>query len=355
MHTKKPTYITCMLILCALMLIFMCTKKASFSDLENKALKSKPILNIHNIYKGDFTKDTDAYIEDHIPFRESFVKLNAITDWFFNKKEKNDVIIAQDGYLFEETQGTEQNIQFNLNAIQQFAFKNAYLMLIPSAMDIYPEKLPIGYPFTSGFEKITQAPLKNIRLINLHNVFLKHKAENLFYKSDHHWTAQGAKLAYEEFCNMLNLPILNNCILQEVPNYLGSYYAKTSALNTKPENLSYWSNTNAKLFVDGKELPLQDSEKLMGRDKYVALLQGNPPYSILKGNGKGKLFVIKDSYANAILPLIAQNFEEIHIIDLRYYKDDIQKLQEQVQADVTLLIYGVRSISKERSIGFALQ
>ena len=48
-------------------------------------------------------------------------------------------------------------------------------------------------------------------------------------------------------------------------------------------------------------------------------LYGNNSYTTIQGSGKGKLLVIKDSYANCLVPYLAQHYAQIGVIDPRGY------------------------------------
>ena len=57
-------------------------------------------------------------------------------------------------------------------------------------------------------------------------------------------------------------------------------------------------------------------------DKYLTFLDGNHSLVTIKtGNPGGKLLLIKDSFAHCAAPFLAENFSEIYMIDLRYFKE----------------------------------
>lgn len=350
----RITYYLSIALLLLLALLFLLMEKSGFSSLENRSLASFPQISMEGLIDGSNTKQIDSFIEDHFPLRTAFVKINAVLETLFRRSEKNDVIIGKSGYLFERSEDSQKNIAFNLEAIRDFAeHRQVYLMIVPNSSLIYSAYLPQGYPLVSAYQTILDYPMENVTKVPLLSNFLEHKAEKLYYRTDHHWTAVGAELAYQTLMRLWNKES-QTLTMQSASPFLGSYYAKTLTTRTTPEEFSYWVNPAATYMMDGREATWIDEKKLASNDKYAALLQGNPARAQVKGSGQGKLLLFKDSFANAIVPLLAQNFAQIEIIDLRYYADDVQALTKELNADRILFLYGERSISKERSIGFAL-
>lgn len=353
-NNKKITYTLSMILLLILVFLFFILPKNSFSPLENRALSKRPVWSLETLWSGSYTHAIDTYIEDHFPLRTIFIKINALLESIMNRTEKNDVLIGKDGFLFEIGSESAQNIKFNLESIDAFV-KNldVTFLLVPNSSRVYTEKLPIGYTAGTGYQEILNFPLENINFTEILPELLAKKNEKLYYRSDHHWTNLGAEIAYIKLMEHWGLE--RKQLPEEIyPNFLGSYYAKTLSNRTHAENFSYWVQTKASYSIEGKASAWVNEDKLKSNDKYAALMNGNPARAEILGNGEGKLLIFKDSYANALLPLLAENFASIEIVDLRYFSGNIPKLVKELQTDKILFLYGERSISKERSIGFAL-
>lgn len=343
-----------MFLLTLLVFLFFLLPKESFSNLENRSLSTYPKWSLNAFLNGSYTHSIDSYIADHFPLRTFFIKINAYLESMMNRTEKNEVLIGKNGYLFEIGNESKQNIRFNLESIDAFAKgRNVTLLVVPNSSRVYSEMLPNGYLPSSTYEEILNFPMENLNVTEILSDLLARKSEKLYYRTDHHWTALGAELGYRR--------LIKNWKLTEkrlpeilIPNFLGSYYAKTLSNRTQPENFTYWEQSRASYFVDEMRTPWVNVEKLQSNDKYATLMNGNPAKAKILGTGDGKLLVFKDSFANALLPLLAENFAEIEIVDLRYYAGNISNLVDELQADQILFLYGERSISKEHSIGFAL-
>jgi len=88
-------------------------------------------------------------------------------------------------------------------------------------------------------------------------------------------------------------------------------------------------------------------EYLEKKDKYSVFLGGNHSVDVVKNsavsNGR-KLLIIKDSYANSMVPFLATNFQEIHIIDPRYYNQDIYDYIQQNAITDTAAVYSIKQL-----------
>ena len=61
---------------------------------------------------------------------------------------------------------------------------------------------------------------------------------------------------------------------------------------------------------------------------------------------------MKDSYANCEIPYLCRNFSEIHVVDLRYYKESIAAYIENNGIDVAVVSYSVANFSEDTNIYF---
>lgn len=68
-----------------------------------------------------------------------------------------------------------------------------------------------------------------------------------------------------------------------------------------------------------------DPDAMKERDKYAALMWGNAMKAELineQATG-GTLLLLRDSFANALMPYLSQHYKHVIAIDPRYYKKDI--------------------------------
>ena len=70
----------------------------------------------------------------------------------------------------------------------------------------------------------------------------------------------------------------------------------------------------------------------------------------MKENPQKKLLVIKDSFANCFVPFLMENYDEITMIDLRYYRKSVRKLLEENQFDRALVLYEMSNFAQDTNI-----
>ena len=101
--------------------------------------------------------------------------------------------------------------------------------------------------------------------------------------------------------------------------------------------------------VDGK---LYDFSYLEKKDKYSMFMGGNCPlHEIVTGaEGKPSLLIIRDSYTDSLIPFLLEDYSEIHVLDLRYYRASLKAYIEQYDFDQVLVCYSVSNFSTDANI-----
>ncbi|MBQ5783099.1 MAG: hypothetical protein IIV99_06935, partial [Oscillospiraceae bacterium] len=110
--------------------------------------------------------------------------------------------------------------------------------------------------------------------------------------------------------------------------------------------MTYIEN-DSEIEIMGEVNPIYEYEKLETRDKYAMFLRGNNNLSTIKGSGKGKILVIKDSYANCFVPFLTNDFEQVDVIDLRFYKSSVKQLIAEQEYEQVLILYNSETIDTD--------
>ncbi len=171
----------------------------------------------------------------------------------------------------------------------------------------------------------------SIKSVNVYDVLNEHKDEYIYFKTDHHWTALGAYYAYTAFMELKGEePVpLEKYEERKIEGFLGSSYTKTlnKELEKNPDTIYvYMPFTNYKYEMyygeKCKEAEVIDMSYAEGKDKYLVFLSsGGATWSVIKTdvkNGK-KILVMKDSYGNTFVPFLLPHYEEIYVVDSRFY------------------------------------
>ena len=65
---------------------------------------------------------------------------------------------------------------------------------------------------------------------------------------------------------------------------------------------------------------------------------------------KPKLCLIRDSYADSLLPFLLDDFSEIDLIDLRYFKSSLSEYVNSGGFDIVLVLYSVANFSTDTNL-----
>ncbi len=66
-------------------------------------------------------------------------------------------------------------------------------------------------------------------------------------------------------------------------------------------------------------------------------------------NGK-TLVVLKDSFANSLIPFLTNHYKTIYVIDTRYYNGSIIEYIKDSEADEVLLLYNIKNLVSEKTL-----
>ncbi len=390
-----PTFVFCGFIF-TFMILWIVLPKESVSQQEKRELAKFPELNAETLTNGSFQKNLDTYLSDHTPARSFFVGLNAdfallsgrngyngISLHYDNENDKKGhysdsdcIALGKDNYLFPKPAGGEF-LEKNAEYIKEFAEDTdipVFMSVIPSSGCINSDKLPLNHPDYQDNDKIDM--VKNmvgdsLTFIDVRSL-LKSKASDkqLYYRTDHHWTAAGAYECYSLFGQYLNYsPVSEDSFEKEViDGFYGTSYARAAMWFVPPDTLELWhrkdqkENTVTVTLHDGPEMDRTEQgyffrDKLNKDDKYEVYLDGNHPITRIVNDNVtgGKLFLVKDSYSHTIAPFLSQNFHEVVMIDLRYYHGSVSAMAEKEHADAVMILYSLTNLSEGNEIGSYLE
>lgn len=333
-----------------------------FSELENRNLKQSVQLNMKDFWDNSFQQNYETYINDQFIFRDKWIDLKSRGEYCLGKIENNGIIYGDSDYLFEKvTKLDKDRLQNNINAINIFKDKvngDISLMIAPTSYEIYneylPEKSPV-IPQSINIEYIYNS-IDNINKINVINTMKKNKDDYIYYRTDHHWTIYGAYLAYKDFVESIgeNAVTINEDDINDVEEFYGTYFSKAKPFNVEPDIFSYIDLNGVTMDILGEEYDsIYDYSQLELRDKYAMFLNGNNALTVIKNenlkNGK-KIAIIKDSYANSFIPFLTQNYEEIHVIDLRKFKGKAHEYINDNDINQTLILYNFVTFAQDVNI-----
>lgn len=341
---------------------FIAMPKSTFSVNEKRSLAEIPELTADSVFNGRFESGFETYISDHFPFRETFAAADAYYALYTGRNGSNGIYKGKDGYLFSEPPGHDKNIiAGNIEALRNFAESTkimSTLMLIPSGGYIMSDKLPanhLEYRDGETLAEIRSEVESGIRWVDIETKFLNAKESGqIYYKTDHHYTTYGAYLAYEAFCEEHGLEPFKDYTIERYSGFYGTAYSSSALWNEPGEEFEVWRYpSNASVEIDGRVYDsLWFDEHLNEPDKYPVFLNGNQPFErIINPDAEGgKILILKDSYAHAMVPFLAQHYRQIDMVDLRYYFEPVSALVNENQYGEIFMIYGLSSLCDDTDI-----
>ena len=351
---------------------FWLLPRRSFSENEKRVLSEAPQIDAAGIADGSVFRSIESYLSDHFPGRELWVGANAYLENAEGRGATEDIVRGTDGWLFTAPVSDDRETLWdNMQAITTFAEKQSVpvtMMAVPSAGAVVSDKLPalhLPYPDADLLEEARRIAGNTLHWVDLYTDFCSaEQPERLYYRTDHHWTSEGAYRAYcllMEELGQSSVP-RDDFTVEQISGFYGTSYSKSGLWLTEPDTLELWTGSDIQAVTTVYDANRADPvtrdgmffrEYLEDADKYPVFLSGNHARVHIETNADSgkRLLVIKDSYAHALAPFLAEEYSTIDLIDLRYFKQQtISSWLEENPADEILLVYGLSSLAEDKNL-----
>lgn len=361
MKKLRVAFIALFLVIIALpaVLVFAGEDK-DFSDNENRMLQTAPKLSLDSVLDGSFQNKITGYISDQFPSRDTWTQLGTEIKKLLGFKDIGGAYLGEDGYYIEKITPesvSDENLRRNLQLVGDFTQANAdiptTMLLVPATGTVMDDKLPANAQMYDAQEiyETAKSVLPNVSFPDLYTALSDAKTQQqVYYRTDHHWTWYGAHTAYKTL-----LPNGKYSASPELfsDSFLGTTYSKTLDPDAKPDEV-YISAVSENLSVtaDGKQTELYYMAAANEKDKYKVFLGGNYGQTTISGgcdNGK-TLLIIKDSFANSLVPFLTADYETIIMLDLRYYMGSTQQLISENGVDEILFVCEMSSFANDKNL-----
>lgn len=314
--------------------------KASFSWNEKRYLAKFPEWNQTDVFSGKWGDDLEKWMADHIPGRNFFVGLDAYKEFALGLQNTKEIRRIGPWLVEAPVEPDSEFVEKNMAAIRKFAD----CVDVPVTLSLVPSA---GFSLNMrGYEDsdIIRNILGNAGVDTIDLTGLMEGHPEYYYKTDHHWTSQGACQAYREIGYQYNKPMREQYEIETIPDcFQGSTYTRSALWLTPPEDIALWHGSEEiTVTTDGLPHGVFYRGRLEEADKYQVYLDGNHPVVTLENpKADGKLLVIRDSYANCLAPFLAESWAEVTLVDLRYYHKCVSQLVEEIGADDVLILYSL--------------
>ena len=291
---------------------------------EKRMLAVMPDVITDKGINGGFTKQYDDYFTDNFAFRSDLITLDAfLYAGVFGQSVSDQVIVGKDGWLFfEPTVNDYKKINvlsdneiyrlYRTLCIQKSYLENRGIGFIftaaPNKASIYGEYMPDRYLIEgsrNNFEKLSALFAENnFDYVNLHEVLRSGREAGslqLYHKMDTHWNNAGAILAY-------------NALLTKVGTLDNSFHFN-SDMNPKPRMEISWHGDLSGMLYPTANLP--DMQYIFDVKKEYKALHPIKSWEDLTiqttcPGGSLDLLMFRDSFANALIPLLSNAFASVN-------------------------------------------
>lgn len=373
MSKKYARFIT--VLFCVFLGIFLVAGAVApdrvFSPIENRNLQQRPTPTVETLLNGKFTKAFETYVTDQFYGRDVWTAAKAVSERALGKQENNGVYFCKDDTLISRFELTKpEQLQKNFGYVEQFAQKAGipvYFSLIPGAVSIWADRLPAGAPNADQKSILAEAPkaAPSARWYDTYDALWDHRGEEVFYRTDHHWTSLGAYYGYTALSKALGWPPVslssyNKTTVTE--DFYGTVFSSSGVRWVKPDAIDIYvpddgvTVTSYTYDKEGRpveeERALYDLSYLEEKDKYSMFLGGNQSLCVVRTSHRDapKLAIIRDSYADSMIPFLTPHFSEIHLIDLRYYKLSVADYLQAHGVDAALVLYSVANFASDTNL-----
>ena len=362
------------------------------SETENRSLQKRPALTWDSLFAGEFADDYENYLSDQFILRDSWITLKTAAEKASLKQETDDVCFGKDSFLIEKHTGVftsdtaVQNIlrlqTFIGNICGQYGAEHVSCMIIPNAVDILRDKLP---PYADVYDE--ELYLEKLRSVIPEDVWVdvssvlrtwqdtgSQAPENvraadgsspdftqLYYRTDHHWKTAAAYLAFQEWMKQ-----------KQTADVSKDEFIVTTVTD------SFEGTISSRLGITGKADSIERFDRAVPFDYYLvynqsedirnsfyrdSFLDTKDKYAYFYGGNFGlietkmpdaqtgrRLLIIKDSYAHCFAPFTCGYYDEVDMVDPRYYNASISELMENKEYTDVLFLFNAAGFAEETAL-----
>ena len=360
---------------------FVLLPAKDFSPDENRALEQKPEFTASRLFDGSLTSDVNGWFSDQFPARGFFLKLRAAAETALFKRENNGVIDGDGIYAVRsfnarysrrlesrDTDGFyEEAVKAQLENIGKLGERldiPLYTVIPPRTVDIAAGDLRGYSPVGDITACIRESIPKSAGYID---TFTPLKAaydagEYVYYRTDHHWTAHGAYIAYtavmQSLGNGANIIPESEFTAETVDGFVGTTGARaqfpfmltdTLTLMTRADDGEY------EVTADGKPIDGFFVRKWLAEsDKYSVYLDGTHGVTTVRRAGGGQrktLLIYKDSFANSLIPYLAREYDIIALDLKTNVALSVGTAADLYGADAALIVYNAENLITTVELG----
>ena len=344
------------------------TPAKGFSEMENRYLSQMPAFSFKGIMDSSekgFAQRFEQYANDQFAMRDGWIALKSRCEALLGKIENNGIIYGQDNYMFDKYRSfDEARLERNVGLLETFSEMNPelnkYVMIVPASYSILSDKVPEGTGNVDQLDLIddlqSRLETAGYAAVDVKTNLLAHKNEDIYYRTDHHWTTEGAWYGYQSFSEAADFtPITPDVSLKrETEEFWGTYFSKAQKYDAVADTIVYYDLPIDSVSINGVSKDgMYDLSQLDVRDKYAMFLHANNGFTVIENSAAEfdrTVMVIKDSYANCFVPFLTQNYSKVVVIDLRSLPTGLNQIIKEQNIDDVLVLYSFSNLASDTNL-----
>ena len=370
LSARAAALVAALIVICMSVLLFVLPPK-EYSQQENRMLAKLPAFTWDTLQSGSWMDGITSYASDHFPMRDAWIQVRCAMLLAQGRQEMNGIYLAKDGYLIGDYPAP-QNTDRIKATFAKFAEKvnaqpnapHVMLMLVPTAVTILEDKLPANAPVANQrvvMQEIAEAVPADIISVYDHLAAKKTDVQ-LFYRTDHHWTTRGAYEGYLAYCDVAQLtaiPLETFEVKEATTQFHGTYASKVNLPWEQGDVITLYTYPGDALSVryeDTGEVSdsLYAQKYLQEKDKYSVFLNNLHPLVVIENQTSAtdkNLVLVKDSYANSMIPFLTHHYDTIYVFDTRYYRDSVSSfIASHTEVTDVLILYNMSTIDTDTGV-----
>lgn len=234
---------------------------------------------------------------------------------------------------------------------EAFPEVNIYALISPNATEFYlPDKAKsASKPQIVTMNHIREEMNPRVKYVDAHTQLAAHTKEDIYLRTDHHWAPLGAFYAAKALAKTAGVPFkgLEAYDKHVIHGYVGSMYgySKDIAVKNAPEDFVYYTPKNLDqtettyitYHLDKNYKVAKETAPYKGKffhefsdgssNAYCTFMGGDSHLVKIKTGAPGdrRVLIIKDSFGNPIPGYLFYSFDEIHVVDFRYFTKNMRQ------------------------------
>ena len=345
--TQNLTIAVFLLAVFGFSLAFWILPDRDFSEQENRALRTLPAFTLEKLASGKFSDEINDYFADQFPIRDALVGVKGFAEIAMGKRENDGILLGADGYLAKrrfDMMLQNGEILPDMDAFDEAHVRDAAeairrvseslevpfsVFLTGRTVDVAASKLAYPSSYSDALLALLREELGTmegyIDSVPLYRERLEN-GEDVYYRTDHHWTSLGAYYASVAFCNA------NDIVPYELDTYetvvktgfMGTLYGwagKPASLKENPDyTVAHYPHIGYSMIAGNSGNWYNTSALNYNYNNYAGMfINGDNPLTLITSENKNgrTLMIFKESYGNAFVPFMIDYFEQIVVVDIR--------------------------------------